>query len=187
MLYGFPGTGKSLAAKVIAREWNLPLFRLDISGLLTKWIGESERNMTNFLRSVEAEGPCVLLLDECEKLFSGDMEGTTKRMLAQLLWWLEEHRARVLTVGTSNHLESMPPEFYRPGRFDTTIFINKLTTHEAKEFAAHFYKAIMKVQPPAEHWKKIHTMFSPFDKDYQLSAADVTSLVLSAIKQNKWV
>ncbi|MDE6043970.1 MAG: AAA family ATPase [Helicobacter sp.] len=71
MIVGMPGCGKSLAAKVCAKLFEIPLIRLDVGKLLGKYIGESESNMQKALRLTEAINPCVLWIDEVEKAFSG--------------------------------------------------------------------------------------------------------------------
>jgi len=120
---GPPGTGKTEAAKYLAREWNVPLYRLDIASMMNKWLGEAEGNLKNALAQIEQEAPCVLLIDEVEKLFQqGDSDsGATSRMLSQLLWWLQAHRKQILSLMTTNNIDVLPPELYRPGRVDETI------------------------------------------------------------------
>lgn len=135
MLYGPPGTGKTEAAKYIAREWGIPLFLMDINSMLTKWQGEAEQHLTNALTTFDNESPCVVLFDEVEKLFTtGDGSETTQRLLSKLLWWLQFRQSRVLVVMTSNNLEKIPAEFYRPGRVDDVIHLDGLWPPEAKVF-----------------------------------------------------
>jgi hypothetical protein len=70
LLVGVQGCGKSLAAKEIARDWGVPLARLDPARLFDKYIGESERNLRNALETAEALAPVVLWIDEIEKVFA---------------------------------------------------------------------------------------------------------------------
>lgn len=119
---GLPGTGKTLGAKYLARELGLPLYLLDISGMLSKWQGDSEKSLSAALTQAESNSPCVLLLDEAEKLFeSGDDSGSPQRLLATLLWWLQEHRSTILTILTTNAQQSLPPELIRAGRVDEAV------------------------------------------------------------------
>ena len=67
MLLGVQGCGKSLAAKVIAGMWEVPLLLLDIGAIYNKYIGETERNTRESLQTAEALAPCVLWIDEIEK------------------------------------------------------------------------------------------------------------------------
>src|SRR3712207_583147 len=79
MLVGIQGSGKSLAAKVIAREWELPLLKLDAGVLYDKFIGESEKNLRKAIQTAEASAPAILWIDEIEKAIapggSGDSDG----------------------------------------------------------------------------------------------------------------
>lgn len=128
LFWGDPGTGKTLGAKYVARQLGLPLYLLDIGGMLSKWQGESDKNLISALAQAEANSPCVMLLDEAEKIFeTGDDSGAGTRMLATLLWWLQEHKSTVLTVLTTNWEAKLPPEMIRPGRIDSSIGFGKLT------------------------------------------------------------
>jgi len=136
LLDGPPGTGKTMGAKYIAKTLGVPLYRLDLSGVMSKWLGDAESNLKRALNQIDQEAPCVMLIDEVEKAFnsSGEHE-TTGRILGYLLWWLQEHRTRVLTVMTTNHKKSLPPEVYRPGRVDAAINMPPMNCSDANEFA----------------------------------------------------
>ena len=67
MIVGVQGCGKSLACKTVAREWGLPLLKLDAGRLYDKFIGESERNFRRASDLAESMAPCVLWIDEIEK------------------------------------------------------------------------------------------------------------------------
>ena len=71
LMLGVQGCGKSLSAKAIAAEWNLPLLRLDVGQIFDSYIGNSEANMRKAIALAEAMSPAVLWLDEIEKGFSG--------------------------------------------------------------------------------------------------------------------
>ena len=62
----------------------------------------------------------MLLLDEVDKIFKAttDDSGVSQRILSSLLWWLQEHNSKILTVLTTNDMNSLPKELYRPGRLD---------------------------------------------------------------------
>jgi hypothetical protein len=119
---GKPGTGKTLGSKWLARQLGVPLLRLDVGAVMSKYVGESEQNLMRALQVVVSSAPCVMLVDEVEKLFHGnDDSGVTQNLLAGLLWWLQEHRAQVLTFMTSNDPDKLPPELIRAGRVDASI------------------------------------------------------------------
>ena len=75
LLVGIPGCGKSLTAKAIAAAWSMPLLRLDMGALRSKWVGESEGNIRKALKVAETVAPCVLWLDEIEKALAGATQG----------------------------------------------------------------------------------------------------------------
>jgi hypothetical protein len=134
---GPPGTGKTRGAKHLASEWGVPLYRLDLSSTLGKYVGESEGNLTNVLDVVVREAPCILLIDEVEKLFGErDDSGVTSRLLSQLLWWLQEHTSKVLTIMTTNDRDALPPELVRAGRIDREIYMGCLNEPTGQKFAA---------------------------------------------------
>lgn len=134
---GKPGTGKTMGAKYLAKELDVPLYRLDIGTVMSKYVGESEQNLQLALKQAEQCAPCVILIDEVEKLFTtgSDDSGVTSRLLSSILWWLQEHRSSVMTIMTTNKSTSIPPELYREGRIDSEIYFNLLDEDEAMKFA----------------------------------------------------
>jgi hypothetical protein len=127
LLVGVQGCGKSLAAREIARDWGVPLARLDPARLFDKYIGESERNLRNALETAEALAPIVLWIDEIEKVFAsgGSSEadaGLGRRLFGSFLTWMQERQGAVFVVATANDIASIPPELLRKGRFDEIFF-----------------------------------------------------------------
>jgi hypothetical protein len=143
LLVGVQGCGKSLAAKAIAREWGVPLARLDPSRLFDKYIGESERNLRNALETAEALAPIVLWIDEIEKVFAagGSSEadaGLSRRLFGSFLTWMQEREGSVFVAATANHIASLPPELLRKGRFDEVFFIDLPDSQARREiFTIH--------------------------------------------------
>ena len=136
-LIGIPGTGKSLTAKFVAAKWHLPLIRFDIGAVFGSYVGQSEETMRNALNIAETIAPCVVWIDEIEKAFpkdiSGGDAGTSTRVLASFLTWMQEKRAPVFVVATANDVEKLPPELLRKGRFDEIFFLNIPTEEERRE------------------------------------------------------
>jgi SpoVK/Ycf46/Vps4 family AAA+-type ATPase len=126
LLLGVQGAGKSLTARAVAGAWGLPLLRLDMAALYNKYIGETERNLRESLRSAELMAPCVLWLDEIEKGVGGSDtdEGVSRRLLGSLLTWMAEQRQGVFVVATANDVAALPPELLRKGRFDEIFFVD---------------------------------------------------------------
>lgn len=137
LMLGVPGCGKSLCAKVVASDWNMPLLRLDPGVLYQKFIGESENQLRQALLQAESMAPVVLWIDEIEKAFasaSGDSSdgGLSQRMFGTLLSWMQDHRHPIFIVATANDISALPPELMRKGRFDEVFFVD-LPTESARE------------------------------------------------------
>ncbi len=128
LLVGVQGGGKSLAAKAIAGMWGLPLLRLDMGGLYNKYIGETEKNLRDAIKTAEVMSPCVLWIDEIEKAISGgggdSDNGTSRRMLGTILTWMSEKEKSIFIVATANEIDRLPPELIRKGRMDEIFFVD---------------------------------------------------------------
>ncbi len=153
LLVGVQGTGKSLTAKAIANDWNLPLLRLDVGKLFGGIVGESESRMRQMIQLSEAIAPCILWIDEIDKALSGmdskGDSGTTSRVLATFITWLAEKTSSVFVVATANNIHSLPPELLRKGRFDEIFFLG-LPSEQEKELI--FKVHISKLRPKS--WQK---------------------------------
>ena len=119
----------------MAREWGLPLLKLEATRLYNKYIGESEKNLERVLTVAEGMAPVVLWIDEIEKGFafsrSGDSDaGLSKRLFGRLLTWLQERKAPVFLVATCNDAGALPPELMRKGRFDEVFFVDLPSAQE---------------------------------------------------------
>ena len=134
LLAGVPGCGKSLSAKMVAKEWDLPLFRFDLGTIYDKWVGESEKRMREALTFIDNVSPCVVWVDEIEKALSVSDSGndTSNRVLGQFLFWLQESESRVFLVATANDISKLPFELFRKGRFSEIFFIDLPNAQERK-------------------------------------------------------
>ncbi|QXT63781.1 AAA family ATPase [Tessaracoccus palaemonis] len=126
LLVGVPGCGKSLSAKAIAHSWGLPLYRLDMAGILGMYVGQSESRLREALAAADRVAPCVLWVDEIEKALatSNGEGGTTQRLIGQFLYWLQESTSKTFLVATANDVSALPPELLRKGRFDEMFFVD---------------------------------------------------------------
>lgn len=146
MLVGLPGNGKTMTADIIANYLDIPLLKLDLAKIMGSFVGQSERQIANALRIVKACAPCVMLIDEAEKLFSGYQSsgqcdsGTLSRVLAQLLNFLQEDNTGVITIMTSNNVFDLPPEMTRSGRLDAQWYFGFPNTDERREILAIYLK-----------------------------------------------
>ncbi|MCG3207934.1 MAG: ATP-dependent zinc metalloprotease FtsH [Anaerolineae bacterium] len=144
LLLGVQGAGKSLLAKAVASQWQLPLLRLDLGRVFSELVGSSEQNIRTALRLAENVAPCVLWLDEIEKGLAGASgsgsadAGTSARVFGSLLTWMQEKTSPVFVIGTANDIAALPPEVLRKGRFDEIFFVDLPQLQERREiFAIH--------------------------------------------------
>ncbi|MEM7028527.1 MAG: AAA family ATPase [Chloroflexota bacterium] len=144
LLLGVQGAGKSLLAKAVASQWHLPLLRLDLGRVFSELVGSSENNIRSALRLAESVAPCVLWIDEIEKGLGGVASshnsdaGTTARIFASILTWMQEKTSPVFVIATANDISKLPPEMLRKGRFDEIFFVDLPAVQERREiFAIH--------------------------------------------------
>lgn len=136
-LVGITGCGKSLSAKAVSTEWNVPLLRLDLGALKDKFMGASEGNLRKALKVIEAIGRCVVWIDEIEKAMAGSSGGAADGgvaadQLGYLLSWMQERKTEAFIIATANDITSLPPELFRKGRFDEVWAIDLPNSEERK-------------------------------------------------------
>src|SRR6266478_5434913 len=131
IILGVQGCGKSMSARAIAGEWKLPLVKFDASAIFDKFIGESEKRMDRVFKVAEQLAPCVLWIDELEKVFAGSGPdsasvdaGLSSRLLGSFLGWMQDRKAPVFVAATCNNVSALPPELIRKGRFDELFFVD---------------------------------------------------------------
>lgn len=135
LLGGIQGCGKSMMAKAIATAFEMPLLRLDMGALRSKFVGESEANIRKALRVIEAIGRCVVWMDEVEKALQGSTSGSadggvSTDALGTVLTWMQERQGAAFVVATANDVDALPPEFLRKGRFDELFWVDLPTESE---------------------------------------------------------
>lgn len=146
MLLGIQGTGKSLCSKVIAKQWKMPLLKLDIGRLMGSLVGESEARTRQMIKTAEAMAPSILWIDEIDKAFAGQSgvqgdSGTSSRVLGTILTWMQEKTSPVFIAATANNIQHLPPELLRKGRFDEIFFVDLPDQRERKEiFQVHLQR-----------------------------------------------
>jgi ATP-dependent 26S proteasome regulatory subunit len=131
IILGVQGCGKSLCARAVAGEWKLPLVKFDTSAVYDKYIGETEKRIRKVFQVAEGLAPCVLWIDELEKIFAGSGPdsasadaGVSSRLLASFLSWMQDRKAPVFVAATCNNVTALPPELIRKGRFDELFFVD---------------------------------------------------------------
>lgn len=147
LMLGVQGCGKSLCAKAVSTQWQLPLLRFDMGRMFGSLVGSSEENVRRAIGVAESVAPAVLWVDEIDKAFAGSQAsgladgGTTARVFGTFLTWLSEKTAPVFVVATANDISHLPPELLRKGRLDEIFFVDLPTPEERREiFQIHLRK-----------------------------------------------
>ncbi len=203
MLLGVQGCGKSLCCKAVASLWRLPLLRLDVGKIFSGIVGSSEENVRRAISIAESVAPAILWIDELEKGFAGTQSspfsdaGTTARVFASFITWLQEKTAPVFVVATANDISQLPPELLRKGRFDEIFFVDLPSKSEREEiFGIHLKKrkrdpgrfdlAQLASQAPGFSGAEIEqsvidALYKAFDEGREVSTEDVVSCVEASV------
>jgi ATP-dependent 26S proteasome regulatory subunit len=139
LMLGVQGCGKSLCAKAVSNQWQLPLLRFDMGRMFGSLVGSSEENVRRAIAVAESVAPAILWVDEIDKAFAGSQGsgttdgGTTARVFGTFLTWLSEKTAPVFVVATANDISQLPPELMRKGRLDEIFFVDLPGPDERKD------------------------------------------------------
>ncbi len=153
LLLSPPGCGKSEFCKSLGNEVGRPVLILDVGRLMGSLVGQSEEQTRQALNVIDAMAPCVVMLDEVEKVFagmngSGD-SGVSSRMFGTFLSWLNDHESDAFVVCTANDVSRLPPEFGRSERFDGIFFLD-LPGHEEKQTIWNIYLSMFMIDREQE-------------------------------------
>jgi transitional endoplasmic reticulum ATPase len=157
LIYGAPGTGKTLLAKAVANESDANFIAVKGPELLSKWVGESEKGVREVFRKARQTAPTVIFFDEIDSIAStragsSSDSGVTQRVVNQLLTEIDglEELQDVAVIAATNRADIIDPALLRPGRFDRHV----------------------KVEDPDEEARlaifKVHTEKIPLAKDVDL-------------------
>ena len=131
MLFGAPGTGKTLIAKAIAKEAKANVITIKGPELISKWVGESEKAVREVFKKAKQSSPSIVFLDEFESIAgmrrsnSGDGSDVMNRVVNQLLSSMDgvEGMDGVIVVAATNRPEMIDPALMRSGRFERVLHI----------------------------------------------------------------
>ncbi len=129
LLYGPPGCGKTLIAKVLASESEANMYSINGPEIMNKYYGETEARLRDIFKEAKDNAPSIIFIDEIDAIAPkreeayGDVE---KRVVAQLLALMDglTERGNVIVLGATNRPESVDPALRRPGRFDREVEIS---------------------------------------------------------------
>jgi len=128
LLYGPPGTGKTLLAKAVANESEANFIAIKGPEVLSKWVGESEKNIREIFRKARQAAPTVIFIDEIDAIAprrGTDVNRVTDRLINQLLTEMDgiQENSGVVVIGATNRPDIIDPALLRPGRFDRLILV----------------------------------------------------------------
>lgn len=143
LLYGVPGTGKTLLAKAIAHEANANFISVKGPELISKWVGESEKRIREIFNKAKQVAPTVIFFDEFDsisKVRGHSLTDSTERMVNQLLTELDgiEELKKVTVIAATNRPDLIDPALIRPGRIEMKLEI-PIPDEESREqiFTVH--------------------------------------------------
>ncbi|MBS3084529.1 CDC48 family AAA ATPase [Candidatus Pacearchaeota archaeon] len=152
LLTGPPGTGKTLLAKAVATETDSAFFSIAGPEIMSKYYGESEKQIREIFEKAQKNSPSIIFIDEIDSIAPKRGEGmdqTEKRIVAQLLTLMDglKSRGQLVVMAATNRPEDIDEALRRPGRFDRELRINPPTEEGRKEIL------------------QIHTRGMPLDRD----------------------
>ena len=186
LLYGSPGTGKTLLAKAVAKESEANFIQVKGPSLLSMWVGKSEEGVRKVFERARQVAPCIIFFDEIDALAGkrGQESGTkvTERVLNQMLAEMDgiEDMKGVIVVAATNRPDLLDSALLRPGRFDRILLVDIPDKESRKKIL------------------EIHTKNIPLDKSVKMDillkkteefvGADIESLAreaaMTALRRN---
>jgi len=129
LLHGPPGTGKTLLAKAVANESEANFILINGPELMSKFYGESEKNLRDKFEEAEKAAPSIIFIDEIDAIAPKREESygeVERRVVSQLLTLMDglQSRGKVVVIGATNRPNAIDPALRRPGRFDRELSIN---------------------------------------------------------------
>ena len=182
---GPPGTGKSYFARCVAGEANMTSVLLNISKLLDKYVGESEKKFEKLFMCLTALAPVIVFVDEIDQVFSrgdNDSVSVTKNIFGMFLQFLSEpsHRGKILWIGATNYPNKMDEALKRTGRFDKKIpFLPPNKTERIEIFKIHLKKTGHKLNLTDKDYIELA------DKTDKYTPAEIEGVVVKALEVAK--
>jgi ATP-dependent 26S proteasome regulatory subunit len=130
ILFGPPGTGKTILAKALQKELNMSMISMQPDKIFSKWVGESEKKMRNVFKDLDAMAPCIFFIDEFDRHGKRSTGGSSddgggahvqRQIFSMLLEKLGDEERKWFFVATTNLIEALDPAMIRTGRIDSVI------------------------------------------------------------------
>lgn len=137
LLYGAPGTGKTLLAKAVANESEANFISIKGPELLSKWVGESEKAVREIFKKARQAAPAIVFFDELDSLAprrgASNDSNVTERVVNQILTEIDglEGMHDIVIIGATNRPDMIDTALLRPGRFDR-IILTPVPDHDAR-------------------------------------------------------
>ena len=191
LLVGPPGTGKTMLAKAVAGEANVPFFSMSGSEFVEMFVGMGASKVRDLFKQAKEKAPCIVFIDEIDaigqKRNSGKLGGNDEReqTLNQLLTEMDgfEENTRVIILAATNRPESLDPALTRPGRFDRRV-PEELPDLQGREAILKVHAKKIKVAPDVD----FHTIAR---MAAGASGAELANIIneaaLRAVRQNRTV
>jgi transitional endoplasmic reticulum ATPase len=157
LLYGLPGTGKTLLVRALATESNLNFISVKGPELLSKWVGESERAVREIFRKARQASPALVFFDEIDSIVpsrgGGAETNVTERVVSQFLTELDGLvlLKDVVIVAATNRPDLLDSSMLRPGRFDRLIYI-PMPDNQARKRILEIYLSRMAASGVQAQW-----------------------------------
>ena len=140
LLYGLPGTGKTMMAKAIAHEVNAKFYSVKCSDIVSKWFGEAEKNVKNLFETARKDDKAIIFFDEFEAIAArrgGENNAVMNRLVPELLSQMQgfndKDKDHILLLAATNRPWDIDSAMLRPGRFNEMICVN-LPDAPAREY-----------------------------------------------------
>ena len=156
LLVGPPGTGKTMLAKAVAGESNVPFFSISGSEFVEMFVGMGASKVRDLFRQAKEKAPCIVFIDEIDaigKKRDGQMGGNDEReqTLNQLLTEMDgfDNHKGIVVLAATNRPDSLDPALLRPGRFDRRIPV-ELPDLTGRKNILELHAKSVKTQPPID-------------------------------------
>ncbi|MBK7385717.1 MAG: CDC48 family AAA ATPase [Methanothrix sp.] len=182
LLYGLPGTGKTLLVRALATESNVNFISIKGPELLSKWVGESERAVREVFRKARQAAPALVFFDEIDSIVpargSGSDSHVTERVVSQFLTEMDGllELKEVVVLAATNRPDLMDSSLLRPGRFDRLVYI-PMPDKEARQKILEIHLSNMAAHGVSAQWlARITEDFSGADLEMLCREAGMLAL-----------